>query len=508
MKKLIILFVIALAMPKLNAQDLTDVLRYSQSEIQGTARYRALSGAFGALGGDMSAVSINPAGSAVFSQSQASISGGILDVTNDTQYFGGLVSTNDSYFNINQGGASFVFRNNDTSSPWRKFTIGVAYDRTNSHDDSWSALGTNTNGNNNFDNTIAGYFFDNAEGLPLGDISTREGESIADAYGDIGAAFGFRHQQAFLGFESFILEPEDIDDDNNTEYLINLENGNFTHNYSYLSKGYNGKIAVNMSAQYGDNLYLGLNLNSHFIDFQRATSLFETNSNGGLINEIDFRNTLITTGGGFSFQLGGIVKLTKELRLGVTYDSPTWYTIQEETTQFLDTNELAAQDLDVIDPQIVNIYPEYKIQTPAQVRGSLAYVFGKQGLISFDYSRKNYSSATFNPSADFANENNQINNLLTVASTYRLGGEYKHEQFSFRGGYRFEESPYVNGLTVGDLDGYSLGIGYNFGNTKLDITYDQSNRSFQTPLFNQGLTSPVSIDRVNSNITMTLSFNI
>ena len=97
---------------------------------------------------------------------------------------------------------------------------------------------------------------------------------------------------------------------------------------------------------------------------------------------------------------------------------------------------------------------------------------------------------------------------MAAASTYRLGGEYKHEQFSFRGGYRFEESPYVNGLTVGDLDGYSLGVGYNFGNTKLDITYDQSNRSFQTPLFNQGLTSPVSIDRTNSNITLSLSFNI
>lgn len=500
--------VIALAMPNLNAQDLTDVLRYSQNEIQGTARFRALSGAFGALGGDMSAVSINPAGSAVFSQSHASVSGSVLDVTNDTQYFGGFGASNDSNFSLNQGGASFVFKNNNTSSPWRKFTIGVAYDRTNTHDDNWSVIGTNTNGNSNFDNTIASYFSDNANGLPLGDISTMPNETINDAYADIGSAFGFRYQQAFLGFESFILEPVDIDDDNNTEYLINLENGNFTHNYSYLATGYNGKIAFNMSGQYGENLYLGLNLNSHFIDFQRSTSLFETNSNGGLINEIDFRNTLTTTGGGFSFQLGGIVKLTNELRLGLTYDSPTWYTIQEETTQFLDTNELVAQDLDVINPQIVNIYPSYKIQTPGQVRGSLAYIFGKQGLVSFDYSRKDFSAATFNPSGDFTDQNNQINSLLTVASTYRLGSEYKHEQFSFRGGYRLEQSPYKNGLTVGDLNGYSLGVGYNFGNTKLDVTFDQSNRSFQTPLFNQGLTSPVSIDRTNSNITLSLSFNI
>ena len=33
------------------AQDISDILKYSQNDIQGTARFRALSGAFGALGG-------------------------------------------------------------------------------------------------------------------------------------------------------------------------------------------------------------------------------------------------------------------------------------------------------------------------------------------------------------------------------------------------------------------------------------------------------------------------
>ena len=65
-----------------------------------------------------------------------------------------------------------------------------------------------------------------------------------------------------------------------------------------------------------------------------------------------------------------------------------------------------------------------------------------------------------------------------------------------------------NGVTVGDLNGYSLGIGYNFGNTRLDVTYDKSSRSFQTPLYNIGLTDAVSIDRTNSNVTLSLSFNI
>ncbi|GAL66736.1 putative hemin receptor [Jejuia pallidilutea] len=49
---------------------------------------------------------------------------------------------------------------------------------------------------------------------------------------------------------------------------------------------------------------------------------------------MEFENNLSTRGSGFSFQLGGILKLTNEFRVGLTYDSPTWYTIEEETSQF------------------------------------------------------------------------------------------------------------------------------------------------------------------------------
>ena len=40
-------------------QDLTDAIRYSNTETQGTARFKSMAGAFGALGGDISGVSIN-----------------------------------------------------------------------------------------------------------------------------------------------------------------------------------------------------------------------------------------------------------------------------------------------------------------------------------------------------------------------------------------------------------------------------------------------------------------
>ncbi|WP_157207784.1 OmpP1/FadL family transporter [Mariniflexile maritimum] len=507
MKKINLLIISALATFAVQAQDITDALRYSQDEIQGTARFRALSGAFGALGGDMSAVNINPASSAVFSQSHASFTLSNVATSNDTQYFNGFASSSDSNFDVNQGGASFVFASRN-DSPWRKFSVGVAYDRTNNYDDNWNARGVNTN-----NQSIDLYFLNYADGKRLDQISALPGESLADAYQDIGNVYGFANQQAFLGFESFIVEADDINNDANTTYFSNLADGTFNHNYSYASTGYNGKIAFNLATQYEDNLYLGMNLNSHFINYDRSTLLFENNNNAGsIVKSIEFENILSTTGSGFSFQLGGILKLSPEFRLGVAFDSPTWYTIKEETSQYLSTvrDDGGSNATQVINPQTVNVYPDYKLQTPSKITGSLAYIFGTQGLLSFDYSRKDYSKTKFKPTTDafFADQNDIIGNTLTAASTYRLGGEYKVKQFSFRGGYRFEESPYKNGVTVGDLNGYSLGIGYNFGNTKLDVTFDQFNRTNETPLYNVGLTDAAIIDKTNSNVTLSLSFNI
>jgi hypothetical protein len=64
MKTLLISFFGLISFGCIHAQDLTDALRYSSGETQGTARFKALSGAFGALGGDLSGVSLNPAGAA------------------------------------------------------------------------------------------------------------------------------------------------------------------------------------------------------------------------------------------------------------------------------------------------------------------------------------------------------------------------------------------------------------------------------------------------------------
>ncbi len=506
MKKIIMLAIGTFTMAISQAQVIDDALRLSSGDIKGTARFKSMSGAFGALGGDLSAISVNPAGSAVFTSSYASFSLGVESNKNDTNYFNGIDNSSNSSFNLNQGGGVFVFKNTDTNSLWKKFSLGINYDISKNYDDDWRANGT---GNT----SIAQYFLANAQGLRLDEISESDEITTSQAYGKIGSAYGYQNQQAFLGYDSYILEPDTYDDDN-TGYSSNILGNSFKQDYVYAATGYNGKISFNAATQYGDNAYFGLNLNSHFLNYERFTSFYETNSNSGSqVKEVLFDNTLLTNGSGFSFQLGGIFKLTNELRAGLTYDSPTWMSIQDETTQYLETlvtDDTNGDFYQIVDPNIVNVFDSYRLQTPSKVTGSLAYVFGTKGLISFDYSRRDYSKTKFKPTSDsYYNEQNTImKNTLTAASTYKIGAEYKVKQLSFRGGYRLEESPYANKNKIGDLTGYSLGLGYNFGNTNLDLSYNSSKQDRNQQLFNSGLTDAVAIDNKNSNITLTLGFKI
>ena len=67
----------------------------------------------------------------------------------------------------------------------------------------------------------------------------------------------------------------------NTVYTSNIAPGDFYQEYSYAATGYNGKFGVNAAIQYDENIYLGLNLNSHFINFEKSTFLYESNDNIG-----------------------------------------------------------------------------------------------------------------------------------------------------------------------------------------------------------------------------------
>jgi long-subunit fatty acid transport protein len=212
-----------------------------------------------------------------------------------------------------------------------------------------------------------------------------------------------------------------------------------------------------------------------------------------------------------------IAKIQNNLRLGFSLQSPTWYDMLEETTQFLQTTRVeSGQSItETINPQVINVFQNYSLLTPGNVTASAAYIFGNNGLISLDYSFKDYGSIRFNSynyynSYDNENYFNSVNNVikdsLNGVNSVRLGGEYRINQLSLRGGFRYEESPYKKDDRIGDLSGFSLGIGYNLGNYNIDISYARAEQDRKQQLYSVGLTDNASISTVTSNIIFTLGF--
>lgn len=504
MKRIFFLLIALFVVSNIQAQSIIDGLRYSTDSPYGTSRFSAMSGAFGALGGDLSAIHSNPAGSAVFLENTASVSLSVLNIKNETNYFDATMSNSNSEADLNQAGIVFVFDTYDEDSSWNKFTLGLSYETTNNFDNEYFAQGQSNS-------SVDSYFLNFAQGVPLNLLQLQTGESISDLYRFLGETEGFGAQQAFLGFQSFILDPTDPENPDNTTYFSNIAPGNFNQEFSFNSSGYNAKYTVNLATQV-NNIYLGLNLNSHIIDYRESTYFFESNNNdGSLINEVGFQNNLVVVGDGFSAQIGAIAKITDYVRLGLSYDTPTWYTISEETTQQLDTRrtENGTAITESIRPNIINIFEDYKLRSPGKLTGSMAYLFGKEGLLSVDYSYKDYSNIQFSPLNDplFNTQNNLIDTALKGSSSIKLGGEYRWNQVSFRGGFNYEESPYSNTDIMGDLTGFSLGLGYNFGSFRLDAAYNRTEQERNNQLFQgSAFTNAVSVNSINNFFILTTSF--
>lgn len=502
MKKLFFLAVLLNVGMLAQAQDLTDALRYAQDGLNGTARYMSMGGAFSALGGDISAMQDNPAGSAVFLTNKVALSLDLHAYKNETNYTDGFNSYNNNDFNLNQAGVVFVFNNYDKSDAISRLSFGVAYNRGNSFDNRWTASG-------NSSETVSERFLNFAQGVPLEYFEMKNGESISDLYAYLGSAnLGFnnnRLQTAFLGYQGFLFDAVNSGL-NNTDYVSNVSGNSFSHVYHNYTEGMNGKLSFNGGIAINDRFYFGVNLNSHMMNYDQTTILNEYIPSPSAINEINFINNLSVEGSGFSFQVGGIARLNDMFRVSVAYESPTWYTISEETTQFLRTYSQQNGEA-IVSPNVINVFSDYKLRTPGKLTGGLAAVFGGAGLISFEYSYKDLSNTEYT-SVGFADPNAAISNKLQAVSTFRLGGEYRLKDVSFRAGFRYKNSPYENTAIMSDLKGYSAGIGYDFGNVKLDFAYDLAQRDYQRSLLHSGFSNQASIDNTISQYVLTLAFTL
>ena len=485
-----------------SAQTAQDVLRYGLEEIQGTARFQSMSGAFGALGGDLSSMNVNPAGSAVFENGIFTVTGSVYERRNAGAFAGPATNTNMNSTELNQVGGVFVFRK-PSGTGWKKLALGVNYDLVGNFDNEYRVVSSSNIG-------IDNYFLNFAQGVPLGPLRVQSGETIVDAYLDIGSSLGFADQQAFLGFQAGFIDPVNPDDDGNTEYFSNASYNTVNQDYRELTNGYNSKFILNFAGQYEEVLYLGASLNFHSVLYERLSYLDERGYDAGsAIQASTFDTFLRSQGSGFSFSLGAIARLNEYIRMGAAYQSPTWYNLRDDfsqraNTDFIDKNP----DITDINFSVVNLFGDYTIKTPAKYTGSLAFIFGKEGLISLDYDYQDFSRAQLRPTSDpnFSSENAYMAGALGGVSTFRLGGEYRIKQVSLRGGYRFQQSPLADNDAWGDLQGYSFGIGYSFGPHRIDFAYSHSEQDVSQSLFDGGLRDAL-VNRVQNYYTLGYTLN-
>ena len=134
MKKLIFAFGIGCIWNiSVSAQNDIDAMRYSQITFGGTARFASMAGSMGALGGDISTLSFNPAGIAIYRKGELSITPSVFSQSTSSTFNG--TNASDRKLNFNFGNIGLVTtinltgKNNTTG--WESINFGFGYNRKN-----------------------------------------------------------------------------------------------------------------------------------------------------------------------------------------------------------------------------------------------------------------------------------------------------------------------------------------------------------------------------------------
>ena len=467
------------------SQTYEDVLRYNSFNHEGTSRFNSMGGAFGALGGDLSAISINPASSSVFLDSEIGITLKYKNQKITNNLNNSNSNSKNDLFSYGGSGVVLVYENRKS-----KFSIAYNLSVLSDFSSSYNLSGNNSNG-------IDSYFLHYADGIPYEDLLIYDDETTQSVYNYLGDNYGFADQQAFLGYQSYIINQSGED---YTNYISNSKYDNLNQGLEINRTGDHLKHSVNFGTSFNNYIFTGININFHETVFEETKVFQESGySNDSNVNRVLFKEDLLALGNGLSFQIGTIIKI-KQFRFGLSYTSPTNLKIEEENTQFVETdiNEKEGLAKYRIDPNTVNIYDEYKLTLPSKSLFSLAYIFGKKGLLSFDYEITKFKNSKFddnNGKDSYLNSLNYSieNKLAGYSESLRFGGEYRIKNLNLRAGYFSYKGP--DSSLDNKISGVSAGLGLNYDYMEFDIGITKSNNYNQNRLYSKGLTNKYSIDK-------------
>lgn len=469
MKRIVLTITLIAIISCVFAQNETDALRFSRTYFGGTSRSMSMGGAFGALGGDISTLSFNPAGIAVYRHTELSFTPILQYTETKSEFFMDGTSAEEYKYEPGiQNPGIVVSFNIEEPDGWKNVNTGFAYNRLRDFNSNTTIKGRNYN------SSIVDIFANNARETSPDDLW----------------AYSER-----LAYDTWL-----IDDIDNTdyEYSVALSTlGQFQEKISE-TKGSIGEYDFSLGANYNHKVYLGLTFGIFDINYNE-TSYYTETDDLDIIDDFQsmyFEEKLHISGTGFNIKLGVIYKPFYWFRFGAAFHSPVFYTIEDKYDTYMssvfDTPDpdgyysYSAYPCDNYGDYLGTNFYEYKLTTPIKALASMAFVIDKKAIVSIDYEITDYSKANMSADGDsFSAENDNIESNYSTAHNLKAGTELRLGIVSLRGGYAYYGSPYSDsqqrkGDTRNDI---SCGIGISRGNFYFDAAYLYSSGEYSQFLY-------------------------
>ena len=528
-KAIIVASLIMSAALSVNAQGVMDAITTQESQIRGTARYSAMAGAFGALGGELTSISKNPAGIGVYRSSEISLTGSFNFVDNIVTTPSHQSRNNDFYFTGDNMGVVgvIIFK----ESALRNLNFGFAYNNIYNYNNAYRADW------NNISSSLTQLIAAQATSLNC-PPSMLDESAASNPYNNLPwlSVLGYNTNLIYNKSQGNIYNSIfDKQNSSGNAYLINYTSGSIDE-YDF-----------NISGNVYDVFYWGLTINVTSINYHQESYYGEdlynihvadnhSNENRPSLTNGNYElsNYLHTDGYGTGVKFGAIYRPVNFLRLGVAVHSPTYYTMTDTYSAAVDYNfenvngrHLTGSSSDIQNRTDIGSI-SYEFCSPWHFMGSIAAVIGKWGIISADYeyttARDMYYSDIYN---NYTYTNQCINSQAENIHNVRIGLEGRiTPAFSVRAGYAYQTAPlgrsYFDGIQApqitegtiyhyqipGDVHNITCGLGYRINNISIDAAYvyrTQNHSIYAYPEAGYGYT-PTTMNLNNHSIKISLGY--
>lgn len=426
------------------SQTVDDALRYSQQFYEGTARNMAMGGAFGGLGADFSVASTNPAGMGLYRTSELSITPEVTSLLTSSNYNNSYTEDSKSIFNL--GNFGYVQTTKLSNNGWKYFQFGVGMNRLNNYNTNQYMKGENT------DNSRLEIFKENADGIDYQVINNSS-------------------NYPFDLYPAWDLLLIDTVSGSTDQYYIPIASAGEIQEQTIQSSGSTNEWLMSFSGNYSDKLFLGATVGLPYIRYKRETYYSESDFKDPLygLNNWSVRENLITTGWGINLKLGIIYQPINWLRVGGAIHTPTYYWSLNDSWYTTHKVDYAGE---IFSNSSVTGEYQYRFSTPMRLIGNAAFIINKIGLLGVEYEYVDYTTSKFKArDYGFRDLNASIRSSFQSAHNIKVGAEWRLGITSLRAGYNYYSSPYADKLNDGVRQTLSAGIGFNFGNSNIDLAY-------------------------------------